>query len=270
MVLGFGEKNAESAMSFLHLAIIARNSGRFEEAGTAIRQALASAEGQKLRMADQSVLENTTAVVDADLGNYQASLTRLRRLLAQPASDAERALQQRLIASVAAEQGDGATAVAASNEALTLLGSGSGSHSLFARQARARGLSLQGDFDVALREFDEVIQGLAAGGRPPDGFEVLRARRYRAETLLRADRDVEALSDLREIRSLHENRSPSAVELGLVLELLGEAASRAGHLQESRAAHEAARTELRRQLPEGHPYLVRNARFRRALDNNSN
>ena len=91
---------------------------------------------------------------------------------------------------------------------------------------------------------------------------VLRARRLRAEFLLRARRDAEALRDLKDLRSLQAMGQSTPVEIGLTLDLVGEAERRAGHLDESRAAHEAARTSFASQLGEQHPFLVRNAALR--------
>jgi hypothetical protein len=49
----------------------------------------------------------------------------------------------------------------------------------------------------------------------------------------------------------------------LVLDALGEAELKAGNGQKSQLAHEAARTELLKQLPVSHPYVIKNAALRK-------
>jgi hypothetical protein len=111
-------------------------------------------------------------------------------------------------------------------------------------------------------QFDAVIRGLQAAGRAPDSVEVVRARRQRAEILLELGRDAEGLETLRELAARLASAPGSPVERGLTLELLGVAERRAGHFDAGRAANLAARSALLEQLPEQHPYLIRNAALR--------
>ena len=129
----------------------------------------------------------------------------------------------------------------------------------YARQARARGLSLLGQSDAAVQEIDAASRMLIDAGRSPDSFEVLRAKRLHAEFLLRAGRHADALPVLRELRDQQANKESSPIETGLALDLLGEAELRAGDSEAARAAHEAARSAFARQLSDEHPYLIRNA-----------
>ena len=57
----------------------------------------------------------------------------------------------------------------------------------------------------------------------------------------------------------HAAGATSPIESGLTYDLLGELEQRAGNSDAARAAHDVARVQLLKQLPEGHPYLVRNA-----------
>ena len=87
---------------------------------------------------------------------------------------------------------------------------------------------------------------------------MLRALRYRAEFLLDAGYVTEALNLVRELAARHAGGGSSAIEHGLTLDLLGQAERAAGNPGAARAAHQAARVELAKQLPEEHPFLVRN------------
>jgi hypothetical protein len=91
---------------------------------------------------------------------------------------------------------------------------------------------------------------------------VARARRQRAEFLLNLGRDAEALEALRDLAARLAGAQASPVERGLTLDLLGEAERRVGHPDAARDAHLAARAALLEQLPEQHPYLIRNAALR--------
>jgi serine/threonine-protein kinase len=258
--LGFGPGDAETALAYLGLAITARNAGQLNEAGVAMQKCLQAAKGLRLRAADRLAIDRTMAVIDYDLGHYAAARTRLAALIPRTAGAGERAVQWRVLANVHAESGDGAAALQAADQALsTLPGDGPAGELQYARQARARALSLLGRHAEALTEIDAVTRQFLSDGRSGVSFEVLRARRLRAEFLLRAGRDAEALASLREL--LHEEGNDWPVERGLALELFAEAARRAGHDDEARSAHEAARESFLKQLGADHPFLVRQGRF---------
>jgi serine/threonine protein kinase len=260
---GFGARHEETAMAYMGLATIARNAGELSEAGTAMTEALTAAEGTRLRAADRLLLERTMAVVDYDLGRFDAARDRLLALVGGTGPVDERALQLRILANVYVEQGDGVAALRAADQALAILPARGAADELpYVRQARARALAALGRQDAALAEIDAVLRMFADGGSAADSYEVLRARRYRAEFLMRAGREAEALSTLRELGASHESAKVSAVETGLMLDLLGEAESRAGDAAAARGSHEAARRALTRQLNDQHPFLVRNAALR--------
>ena len=81
--LGFGPKHEETALAYMSLAIIARNGGQLNEAESAMRKALAAADGLRLRAADRIAMERTMAVIDLDLGHYAAARDRLMPLVRQ-------------------------------------------------------------------------------------------------------------------------------------------------------------------------------------------
>jgi tetratricopeptide (TPR) repeat protein len=260
--LGFGFKHEETALAYMSLAIIARNGGQLGEAESAMRKALAAADGLRLRAADRIAMDRTMAVIDLDLGHYTAARDRLMPLVVRTESAGERARQLRILANVYAELGDGEAALRSAEQALAAIPSdGSLVEMSYAHQARARGLSLLGKPDAALQEIDAASRMLIDAGRSPDSFEVLRAKRLQAEFLLRAGRHADALPVLRDLRA-QQTRESSPIEAGLVLDLLGEAQLSAGDSSAARAAHEAARSAFLKQLTEEHPYLIRNARLR--------
>jgi tetratricopeptide (TPR) repeat protein len=261
--LGFGLRHEETALAYMSLAIIARNGGQLNEAESAMRKALGVADGLRMRAADRIAMERTMAVIDLDLGHYAAARDRLLPLVVRTESAAERARQLRILANVYAELGDGAAALRSADQAIAAIPPESSlDEASYARQARARGLSLLGQPDAALQEVDAASRMLIDAGRSPDSFEVLRAKRLHAEFLLRAGRLAAGLPLLRELRDQHTNKESSPIETGLVLDLLGEAELRAGDSEAARAAHEAAGSAFARQLSDGHPYLIRNTTLR--------
>jgi serine/threonine-protein kinase len=258
--LAFGLKHEESALAYMSLAIIARNGGQLNEAEVAMRKSLAAAAGLRLRAADRIAMERTMAVIDLDLGHYAAARDRLMPLVARTESAGERARQLRILANVYAELGDGEAALRNADQAIAAIPADSSvDEASYARQARARGLSLLGQPDAALQEIDAASRMLIDAGRSPDSFEVLRAKRLHAEFLVRAGRYADALPVLRELQT-HKESSP--IETGLALDLLGEAEFRAGNSEAARVAHKAARNAFARQLSDEHPYLIRNAALR--------
>jgi tetratricopeptide (TPR) repeat protein len=266
--LGFGPKHEETALAYMSLAIIARNGGQLNESEAAMRKALAAADGLRLRAADRIVMERTMAVIDLDLGHYTAARDRLMPLVVRSESAGERARQLRILANVYAELGDGAAALRSAEQALAAIPPDSSiDEASYARQARARGLSLLGQPDVALQEIAAATSMLIDAGRSPDSFEVLRAKRLHAEFLLRAGRHAEALPLLRQLRDQQTHKEASPIETGLALDLLGEAELEAGDSEAARAAHAAARIAFARQLSDEHPYLIRNATLRNDISN---
>ena len=204
------------------------------------------------------------AVIDLDLGRYAEARDRLLTMIARTTAAGERSLLYRLLATVYIELGDAALALKSAEAALELLPADDPRGlKPYAQQAEARALALSGRNQDALTEIDKVIESLLAAGSSADSFEVQRAQRYRAEFLAQAGRDAEALTLLRDLKDRQVTGNASPVERGLVLDALGEAERKAGNGQKSQLAHEAARTELLKQLPVSHPYVIKNAALRK-------
>ena len=260
----FGTQNAETAMTWMSVAIIARNAGHLAAADQAMHRAARAADGLRLRAADRAELERTLALIDYDLGRYVAARDRLLGLASRDLSSSERALQLRILGNTYVELDDAPDALRTATAAVAAAQAQGGTAAglAFARQVQARALALSGQNAEALVQIDSVIRGLLDAGRSPDGMEVARARRQRAEFLLNLGRDAEALEALRDLAARLAGAQASPVERGLTLDLLGEAERRVGHPDAARDAHLAARAALLEQLPEQHPYLIRNAALR--------
>jgi serine/threonine protein kinase/tetratricopeptide (TPR) repeat protein len=257
---GFGSRHQETALALMSLAITARNAGELTEAGVSMERALEAARGLRMRAADRVLIDRTMAIIDHDLGRFEAARDRLLALAGETRSPIERARQLRILANVYADMGEGEAALRTADEAIAALPAENAADELpYIRQAHARALAIAGRHDRALEEIDAVIRTFIDAGRAPTTFEVLRAQRYRAQFQMLAGRHAEALRALRELRTRHQAARVSGVETGLMLDLLGEAELLAGDPAVAREIHEAAKDALARQLNEGHPYLIRNA-----------
>jgi eukaryotic-like serine/threonine-protein kinase len=256
----FGAVHEETASALMSVAMIARNAGHLAEAGDAMGRAAGIAQGLRLRAVDRAEIERSMAVIDLDLGRYAQARDRLKATIERTNNDAERSLLYRLLATVYIELGDSAEALKIADMALASIpAEDPRGQKPYAQQARARALSLAGRHPAALAGIDAVIARFLADGSQPDSFEVQRAQRYRADFLVRSGSDADALAALRDLRDRQAARTSSPVERGLVLDALGQAERKAGNGQKSQLAHEAARTELLKQLPVSHPYVIRNA-----------
>ena len=259
----FGAVNPETAMTWMSVAIMARNAGQLLDADRAMQRAVPAAAGLRLRAADRIELERTMALIDYDLGRYAAARDRLLALATHDLPANERGLQLRILGNAYVELGDAAIALQTATAAVAAAPADEKSASLaFARQVLARALDVSGRHAEALSQIDAVIRGLLQAGRAPDGTELLRARRQRAEVLLNLHRDGDALVALEDLETQFGHNKGSPVERGLTLDLLGVAERRAGRADSARGHHVAARDALLEQLPEQHPYLIRNAALR--------
>jgi tetratricopeptide (TPR) repeat protein len=259
----FGIPHDDTALAYLNLSVIARNMGKLQQADDAVQRAVVAAQGVKMRAGDRAIMDRTLAVVAYDQGRFAEARDRLLALNESTTDWSRRAVQLRILANVEVELGAAPAALARADEALALhAANGAGSDLPFARQARARALAMLQRPDDALAEMDAAIDGMLAAGRGENSYEILRAHRYRAEYLMLAGRTAEALPTLRDLKARHERAPTSAVERGLMLDLLGEAERRAGRAGEAQSAHAAARAALAEQLDEQHPFMVRNAALR--------
>ena len=261
--LAFGATHVETAVALMNVAMIARNAGRLVDASEAMGRAANIAQALQLRATDRAEIDRSMAVIDLDLGRYAAARERLQALLTRPASNDERVLQLRILATVFVELGDSVLALKNSAAAIALIPKEDpGGRLPYAQQAQARALALAGRPLEALDLIDAVITRLLAGGSVPDSFEILRARRYRAEFLGLIGRDLQALDELRELQSRHAAVDEFPVEWGLVLDALGVAEDKFGNGEKSHLAHESAAKQFLKQLPKDHPYVMRNAMLR--------
>jgi len=263
MERAFGPNDVETAITLMRVAILARNTGQVIEAGEAMGRAIAIAGPLQLRAADRAEFERSMAVIDLDLGRYEAARDRLRALVAQPGSTEGRATQRRLLATAYVELGDANAALEA------IRGEVPDEELLYTQQVQARALGLAGRNEEAIAAIDAVIARFVADGSALDSFVVMRAQRFRAQILVQSGRDAEALRLLRDLCDRHRGGKGMPVERGLALDALGEAELRAGNGDKSHLAHEAARTELVKQLPEVHPHVIRNAALRAHQTNKS-
>ena len=260
----FGAAHEETALALTALAMLARNAGHLIEAGDAMGRAVVLAQSLRLRAQNRAEIERSMAVIDLDLGRYAEARDRLLAMIPRTTGDDERSLLYRLLATVYVELGDAALALKSAEAALdSLPADDPRGMKPYAQQAEARALALSGQKQAALIKIDKVIESLLAAGSSADSFEVQRAQRYRAEFLAQAGREAEALTLLRELKNRQAVGNVSPVERGLVLDALGEEERKAGNGQKSQLEHEAARTQLLKQLPVSHPYVIKNAALRK-------
>jgi len=266
----FGPQDIETAIMLMRVAILERNAGQLIAASRNMQRAVSIAQPLQLRAADRMEIDRSMAVIDLDMGRYEAARDRLLSLIARPAGADQHALQYRLLASVFVELGDAEqaleNALAASE---TMPGGEANGEWPFTKQAEARALSLAGRHEEAIATIDAVIARFLADGSTADSYGVLRAKRYRALILAKAGRDDEALQALRDLQQQQASATTPPIERGLLLDALGDAELRAGNGEKSQLAHEEARTQLVKQLPPDHPYVIRNAAFRGAAKQTS-
>ena len=259
----FGAAHEETALALTALAMLARNAGHLIEAGDAMGRAVVLAQGLRLRAQNRAEIERSMAVIDLDLGRYAEARDRLLAMTPRTTGEDERSLLYRLLATVFVELGDATLALKSAEAALeSLPADDPRGMKPYAQQAEARALALSGRNQAALSGIDKVIESLLAAGSSADSFEVQRAQRYRAEFLAQAGREAEALTLLRDLKNRQAVGNVSPVERGLVLDALGEEERKAGNGQMSQLAHDAARTQLLKQLPLIHPYVIKNAALR--------
>ena len=259
----FGAAHEETALALTALAMLARNAGHLIEAGDAMGRAVVLAQSLRLRAQNRAEIERSMAVIDLDLGRYAEARDRLLAMTPRTTGEDERSLLYRLLATVYVELGDATLALKSAEAALeSLPADDPRGMKPYAQQAEARALALSGRNQAALSGIDKVIESLLAAGSSADSFEVQRAQRYRAEFLAQAGREAEALTLLRDLKNRQAVGNVSPVERGLVLDALGEEERKAGNGQMSQLAHDAARTQLLKQLPLIHPYVIKNAALR--------
>jgi serine/threonine-protein kinase len=261
---GFGAGHAETAMAWQAHAVLARNAGDLRGAGVAMAYASEIAGHAVLRARDRLEIRKMQAVVDLDLGHFDAARAQLEALVPQAGGGLEGAVLQRLDATALLAVGDLDRARAAAARALALARPlAPDPEQWFSLQADAQAQSFAGRHAVALEEIGQARAGLAAAGFAAEAAESLRARRLEAEILARAGRLAEADTALAALADdLRARGDLLATEFGLVLDDRGRLLARAGRLRLAAALHEQARAAFLKQLPPGHPWLARNALYR--------
>ncbi len=265
---GFGHEHAETAMAWQSLAILARQAGDLAAAGQALERAMAIGRSAMLRRADRIELSRTAALLNLDRGELPEAHRQLDMLLGQAdVPTGERALLWRLKASTQLAQGQAAQAVAAAQQGLALAtGSDAKVEALLLHQAHARAAAMLG-LPGAAAEMDAVVQGLRAAGYEPESMEVLRARRVRAEVLVRGGRTSQAWAELTDVQARQRAHQDSqAVEWAQTLDLVGCLWHGQGRWAEAREARRQARQLLQDRLPSEHFLLQRNALYGLATD----
>jgi tetratricopeptide (TPR) repeat protein len=263
---GFGSSHPETALGELGLAIFLRQAGELEEAGRALERADGISRHVKLRQADRIQLARTRAVLALDLGNYAQAHDLLQALVSTVPKGTDRAVLWRLQATVDLAQGRPALARGSAAQALASAAPASnGTERLFALQALARAMAMDGEPGAARQAMETVLAGLHEAGYADQALEILRARRFAAEIVLREGRVADALALLRPLAEAQERvRAGQDVEYAQTLELLGCAERDAGHPEAALAAHRRAAEIFIGKLPPAHPYLQRNALYQEA------
>jgi serine/threonine-protein kinase len=263
MEAGFGPDDANTVDALESLAVIARNAGRLQEAGQAMDRAVASADKKALHASNRIQMLRTKALLDADLGRFESSRAQLQALLLRTTDKGERAIQLRILANVFLLMGDANAARAAAEQAIALASPGSSeANTLFARQALARAMALQGQGAQGLSEAGEVLGGLQALGFGEASIEVLRVHRLRGEILLRQGDLAGARVELESVvRTLEEGSTRYQVDLGLALDLLASLRLETGDAAGAQTLHAQARSAYEKNLPPDHPFFTRNALY---------
>lgn len=263
---GFGGDHPETALGLLGLAIFLRQAGELKEAAQALERADTIGRRVTLRQADRIQLARMRAVLALDLGRYALAGDLLDALVATVPDGADRAVLWRLRATVELALGRPTTARQMATRALSSAPNPpSGTERLFGLQALARALALDGDPLAGRQAMERVLAGLHEAGYADQALEVMRARRFAAEIVLREGRVADALALLRPLADEQQRvRAGQEVEYAQTLELLGCAERDSGHAERALGAHRQAAEIFNAMLPPAHPYLQRNALYREA------
>lgn len=258
--LAFGAESAETGAAWQFLAVVARNAARFSEAGDAIAQAVAVAQKAPLRAADAITLARTQAVVDIDLGRYEAARNQLAGLVVRTEPALERATQWRLLSVAHFGLGDFLAARDAAGQAAQAAHTATSvREELFAQQNGARAEAMLGHAAAAARQLEATVSSLRSLKYAEDSVEVLRARRLHAEALLRRGDLAAATTEVATVLEGHGlAKHPHPIDWALALDLAGALALAEGRATEASRLHAAAGTKLATSLAANHPLNLRN------------
>lgn len=261
-VAGFGERDPETVLARLTLAIALRNGGHLPEAAAALETAQAAASDLRLRAADRVQMQLWQAVVSADLGRHADALAALDTLLATSSSGPGVATWHRLRAQSLFEQQRWPAALEEAELALSLANAADNHwEQALTRQARGRALAALGRHGEAFAELERTGKALQALGARPGSIEQLRLQRLLAEAALHAGDLTRAASLLAPLPDAHRAASPkplAPIDLAQVRLLQGTLARLEGKLADARARCADA-APLLAVLPAAHPLRRRQA-----------
>ncbi len=261
-----GPKSTPMALALETLATTARNGGHLDEASKAIEQAQAIAADRVMRAANRNRLDLIAATIDHDLGRYAPARERLRALLARPAAEAERVIQWRWLSAVELQAGDAPAALAAAEAARAAQRPDAPAVDRAATEiAWANASSKLGRHDDALPSYDRALERLSSAGFPPNSGFVVRARRLRAEALLRQGSTAPALAELQSVAADLAGGS-DRVERARALDALGCALARSGEAAQAAQRFDEAAALWKAAFAAEHPLRRRHEALRQAAD----
>ena len=264
---GFADQPGEVALAWRNLAVVARRTGRLEEARQALDQGLRLSQGVPLTWADRLDLGQTQVMLAHDLGHYAEARDLLEKVLAQTKRPPQRLPLLRMLANAEWGLGHLVETQAAAEAALALAPPDKPVwNGLLARQARARALAMAGATEQALSEAGAVVQGLRELGQADETLEVLRARRVMGEVLARAGAWPEALALLQPVaRQQAAAQGAQALELAQTLDLIGCVQRELRDHEAAQEAHRQAASLMAERLQPDHPLRLRNELYQARL-----
>lgn len=240
------------------LASTARNIGRFEEGAAAVREGLALAKDQKLRLLDRHRLSMLGAALDADLGRYAEASATLRALDQPSLAPTERTLVLRLAAQAENNAGRPEAAVALAEQALALLPADAiATERAFIHQALAFSHAAAGQHAEAAEALRQAQAGLQAAEIPPKSPLQLRLRRLQGELLLRRGDAAAALPLMQALTAEEAALSLPPLERTRALGWLGCSLSLLGRGPEAAPLLREVLDLSSKELPAQHPRLLR-------------
>lgn len=259
---GFGPNHVEVALAKVRQAVALRNIGQLLEAAQVLEEAKRLAATKRLAAADRIELRRVGAVIDLDLGKYEAAAAEFERLIPLSTLAADRALHWRLLAQTQLAQGLPAQAEASARAAAQATGPGVAPvEKWIVQQTLARAQALGASTPNTVLEMDKVVAGLLQTSSPT-AIAPLRARRLHAEALIRQHEVAAARDELLAVEGAQAKAGSSqALERAQSLDLLGVALRLEERHAEAAKAHEQARLLMEAALPAEHPLLARNALY---------
>lgn len=256
--IGFGDRDPETSLARLALAITLRQAGRLDEARTVLDAALEATQGFTLRQADRVAMLRFDAVLNMDLGEFAKAESQITKLLPQDMGNGEATTLRRVLATVQLALGMPESARTAADWVIGRSESSKLERAL-SQQVRGRAYSLLGQEQQALEDIGAGIAGMQGLGYTDKSMEALRARRFVAEVKLRAGRLTDGLALLTQLLGDHAALGARhELELAQTLDLAGSALRHFGNLNAAAEAHGAAARILSAKLRPGHPTRHRN------------